>query len=431
MKVKDTNTDILNSFLNRTIFYSWSHQLDDNYSILELIINDKCDQACKYCYEIKYGKYYFTEDSKKPENILKNLRILIRWLKEKNYYPRIEIFSAELFSQELGFEVCELLLEELDENFKSVVVPTNMNFIFDDKKIERVEKLIGDFKQKGICFILSASVDGAFMEENRPICSGLQRDEIFYDKLFKFAKKHRIAFHPMVYSNRIEYWKDNWLWFQEKFKQYELPFWGIYLLEVRNVEWSVEQVKEYSKFMKFLIQWTLDFFEGDVDKFTNFILSGKGFNILSAMFITIGRGISCSIQGSLAVRVGDLTIVPCHRTSYEQFLGGQFIVNDNKIVGIKGKHTSTYIYIKSFDNVTQPYCESCYIKFLCGMGCLGSQFEVTGDLFTPIPTVCRLYHVKIVTILKELNRIGCLGEVLNSITNEKRNNVLILMEEFV
>jgi len=426
----EAKTKILNSFLDRTWFYSWKNKINDPYRSLELIINDNCDQTCKYCYEIKYGKYYFTEESKKPENILKNIKILIQWLKENKFYPTIEIFSSEIFSQEIGFQILEVLFDELDENFESIVIPTNMNFIFDDMKTKRVKELKENFEKKGIYLSLSASIDGAFMEENRPIRCGIQRDEVFYDKLFKFSKENHIAFHPMIYSNRIEYWKDNWLWFQENFKKYDIPFNSIYLLEVRNVEWSVEQVREFGKFLKFLIQWTFEFFGRNKETFSSFILGG-GFNILQSIFTTTGRGIPCSIQSTLSVRTGDLMIVPCHRTSYEQFHGGRFTVKDDRIVGIEGINPLLFIQIKSFDNNTQPYCESCYIKYLCSKGCLGAQFETTGDLFTPIPTVCRLEHVRVITILDELNKLGCLGMILERVTKLKRDNVLLAMEEFV
>lgn len=428
----NSKTSLLKSFFDRTSFTSWKSEQIDNYRSLEIIINDVCDQRCLYCYEIKYGHHYFTEESKKPENILKNVRLLIQWLNENNYKPVIDLFSSEIFSQEIGFDVLNILLEELPENYEPIIIPTNMNFLFSEEKTNRIEKLIDDFGKRGIKIILSASVDGKFMEENRPIITGYTRDDIFYEKLFSFAKKHFIGFHPMVYSNRIEYWKDNWLWFQEMFKKHDTPFWNIYLLEVRNVEWTPEQCTEMGKFMRFLVQWTYDFFNGDKEKIADFVL-GKlgGFNILQNPFSHHGRGIGCSIQSTLSVRAGDLMIVPCHRTSYKSFNGGQFVVENDKIVDIVGYNSPLYILIKSFDSNTQPVCETCYIKHLCTKGCLGAQFEVNRDLFTPIPTVCRLEHVKIAAIVDEMNKLGVLGNVFEKLITDKRNSILLLMEDLL
>lgn len=284
----DTKSRILNSFLNRTSFASWKNGDSDNYSSLEIIINDHCDQKCLYCYHTKFGNDYFTEESRKPENILKNVRLLIRWLKENNYKPSIDIFTSEIFSQKIGFDVLSVLIEELPDGYKPVIIPTNMNFLFDEERTKMVEKLIESFAEKNISMVLSASIDGMFMEENRPIITGYTRNDLFYDKLFRFAKKYNIGFHPMIYSNRIEHWKNNFLWFQENFKKYDLPFWNIYLLEVRNVEWTSKQCTEMGKFMRFLIQWTFNFFNGNKKEFLNFIFRNGGFNILQNPWGVIG-----------------------------------------------------------------------------------------------------------------------------------------------
>ena len=46
----------------------------------------------------------------------------------------------------------------------------------------------------------------------------------------------------------------------------------------------------------------------------------------------------CTINRALIVRMGDLAIVPCHRTSYDQFLLGYFNVENEKIVGVTAKN---------------------------------------------------------------------------------------------
>ena len=46
----------------------------------------------------------------------------------------------------------------------------------------------------------------------------------------------------------------------------------------------------------------------------------------------------CTINRALIVRMGDLAIVPCHRTSYDQFLLGHFNVENEKIIGVTAKN---------------------------------------------------------------------------------------------
>lgn len=58
----------------------------------------------------------------------------------------------------------------------------------------------------------------------------------------------------MVYSNGIEYWVDNFMWFIKMFLKYNivkledlkfLPRFPIYLLEVRNPEWKRKHMIEF------------------------------------------------------------------------------------------------------------------------------------------------------------------------------------------
>jgi len=35
------------------------------------------------------------------------------------------------------------------------------------------------------------------------------------------------------------------------------------------------------------------------------------------------------------VRAGDLSIIPCHRTSYQKFIYGKYKTENNKIIGIE------------------------------------------------------------------------------------------------
>ncbi len=427
LEIEKLNDDILVSFLKRNFFDRWSGQGDES-TFLELIVSDKCDHNCSYCYYRKYGHNFFNEESRKEENILRNLDLVLNWLEKNNYRPRIELFSGELFSTETGFKALDRVIDYLRQG-EYTIIPSNMSFIFDDEKIERILLLKKKAGKKDVGVLLSGSVDGKYMEENRPLLDGRKRDDEYYHKLFTFAAERGIGFHPMVYSKGIEKWKDNFLWFMENYDRYGLDKRLFYLLEVRNAEWNEKQTLELGKFVEFLVYWAWDFCGKDADRFVDFIFKDSGFNILSSLFSGTNRGISCSIQSSFAVTLGNLSFPACHRTAYGSLLGGRFVVEKDEIVGIKAENASTYINIKSFDAVTQPYCETCYIKHLCVKGCLGSQFETTGNPFIPIPSVCRLEHVKTVSILRALKRLRVLDKFLSHISRERRNNILLLEKE--
>ena len=106
------------------------------------------------------------------------------------------------------------------------------------------------------------------------------------------------------------------------------------------------------------------------------------------------------------VRLGDLDIVGCHRQSYDGYSLGKFVVENDKIVDIEAKNIEMAIAMLTFDLGTQPYCESCILKDVCSGGCMGSQLEVNGDSFIPIPIICDLLHHKHYTLINKYINLG-------------------------
>lgn len=409
--MKKENDQIVKNFLDRTFFAAWKPENKrkekyHNYGRLEVQINAACDLKCKYCYYAKYKKDLYPADISKHSLVLKNLDMLLTWLKENELYPQLEIFSGEPFFQNIGFQVLEKLIDWQDKNEcrAPIVVPTNYSFIFDEDKIERLEKLFDKSKER---IFLSCSVDGKYCDENRPFVDGKIRDDKYYDRMFKFSKKHSFGFHPMIYSEKIENWKDNWLWFQENFKKYDINFDQIYLLEVRNAEWNTKQIREYYKFLRFLMRWTWEHVEGRVapSMFPQFVFDGKLFNTFN-IFSTISRGLGCSMQSAMQLRLGDLTTSVCHRASYKAHNLWRFTEDGEKITGIEALNYNLAIAAAAFDVKNSPFCNYCSIRDLCTGQCLGSMYETNGDPFMPIPTVCALEHAKVAAILDELKELN-------------------------
>lgn len=415
------NKDLLENILDRTFFTAWKNQryktdnLYNNYRSLELQINANCNLSCKYCYYDKYKKDLYPADIAKPSLVLHNTRILLNWLEENNLFPEIELFSGEPLVQPISFEIIDLVLDWYIENNITDInigLPTNSTFILNEDYLKLTEQLIDKATKNNLRLALSISDDGWYCSnENRPFKDGTKRDEEFYDKLFKLAKKHCCAFHPMVYSNKIELWKDNFLWFQEQFKKYDIPWQSLYLLEVRNVEWTVPQIKEFYKFIRFVVNWTCDMLlKNGVTKnnIPRNVFDMKLFNIFN-MFSRMNRGIGCSIQSTMQLRLGDLTTTLCHRNAYEPYNLFKFEAENDKIVGVDPLNIGMMISMYSADANNFPFCETCSIKNLCNKQCLGAMFEVNKNQFIPIPTVCLLEHAKTSAILDELIDLGLLA----------------------
>ena len=450
MSFQDENNSLIESFLQRTFYKGFKDPQNEkyvNFRSMEIILNYKCNLGCKYCYVNRFGDEIYPPEAQEDKGVLENLKILLEWIKENKFDPRIEVFSGEVFVQDMGFKALHMILDMLQGNKGPIIIPTNFTFLLNDTLTKQVEELMVKSRKQEMPIVLSASFDGKHCEANRPFKGMIEshsatpggiwtweyngkqdpRDDEYYDRCFAFAKKWRCGFHPMVYSDSIEHWKDNFLWFQRKYEQFDMEWHNLYLLEVRNVEWSIEQIRDYCEFLEFLIKWAYEKCNEDFDMFRNFLFKGKGFNILHSALSTTGRGMGCSIQSTMTIRAGDLAIIPCHRTGYPHLLYGKFCVENDKIVGIKAHNPELWIAITSLTTRKLPYCETCVISSLCPSGCLGSQLEVTGDLFTPIPTVCRLYHAKMKTLIDVFKELNIYDKIL-SLANPLKRKALIELE---
>ena len=435
------NNELVNNFLNKTFFKAWKwdkqKRFPKKYGNLlkfELQVTAACDLKCKYCYYEKYSNKspvgdigLYPSNISKPKNVLSNLDMLLRWMEKNELYPMFDLFSGELFATELGFQVLERLVDFLIRNNvknRFISIPTNMSFTENDDKTDRVQSLINKCRNSGNDLFLSASIDGLYCEKNRPFKSGSY--ERNYDKLFKFCARNNYLFHPMIYYDEIDKWKDNFLWFQDMLKKYKIPWTGVYLLEVRNDGWTIESVKKANEFWSFITEWTYNKvypeFNNNYDTIKH-ILKKSILNVFS-LFSLVGRGMGCSIQSSIQLRLGDLVCTPCHRTSYPQFNTWKFDVKDNEISGISALNSDLMfaIYTSSYRNF--PYCQDCFIKNICPGGCLGSQYETTGDLFTPIPSVCLLEHGKFYSIIETFDKLGCTDTILKLVTKDVKTTII-------
>lgn len=415
----DNDTNAINLINNNEIFYG-------NYSSLELQLNSYCDLDCLYCYEQKYGETYFPNGTGNKKTVLHNTQLILDFLYKNKMFPHIEIFSGDPLVQSLGHDVIEKIIEMAEDNKKitnSISIPTNMSFLLHPDKKNRIELLMDRAQKVGIRISLSASVDGKYMEMNRPFkrSDKFKRDDAFYDDLFSFAKKYGTGFHPMLYSNNIKMWKQNFLWFQEQFEKYKIRWDGLYLLEVRNVEWSNDELYHLYDFLRWLVHWTFNKLNKNVN---DYLLHNRVFNILNAPFGTSGRGIGCSIQSTLQLRVGDLSWAMCHRLMYDKYQSGKFIVENDEITGkLESYNVESFIGLQASDVKSFPNCESCSVKHLCHGGCLGSNYESTGDPYTTHPIVCQVEHYKILGILQGLADTNLLVPMMARVTSNKQISI--------
>lgn len=424
MSFVSDNSELLKSMFERTLFTAWKKgDPNDPYGRLELIVTADCNLRCRYCYMFRYGDKLCPPSANNRDDIREHTKMICDWTIENGYRPSVELFSGSPLSQDICLEVLDIIYDKFkdqpeDKKWLHIIIPTNMSFLLNDDLTERVKDLYDRFMDIKMPILLSASLEGKYMEDNRPFkfnqnIPGLflppgpddPRDDAYYDKTMEFIRDYNCGTHPMIYSRKIEDWKKNFLWYQEMFEKHGISWQNMYLLEVRNIEWTDEQLLELCDFIRFLINWTFEKCGKDKQRFIDYVFR-HGFNILRSPFCTTARGLTCSIQTCLFVRLGDLKIVPCHRLAYDGYEYGRFIVKDGKIVDIEAKNVEMAIGVHSYAGTNAPQCQDCLINTTCPRQCLGSCLESIGDPFTQIPTVCKMMHMKYYTIIDEFKKLG-------------------------
>lgn len=186
-------------------------------------------------------------------------------------------------------------------------------------------------------------------------------------------------------------------------------------LEVRNDSWTEDKLKSYMKWLNYILDYDYNkYWIGHEQEFYMTMLCSErdkcqidyNDSILPKDFVfgympttispATSKSFGCSIGNLLSIRLGDLSIVPCHRTSYPKFIYGKFDVDDDKITGVTASNPFLMFNIIGQGTVTQFKCDTCPINSCCMHGCLGSQWENTQDLFYPVESVCNLNKVKII-----------------------------------
>lgn len=401
-----------------------------NESSFEFIIRPECNQKCEYCYIARYGKdLYPLETRANNEKILKNMNIMLDYIfnERKVLFLEIELFAGDLFYDNLGFSIFDLLLkyygalfEEHPNLFKNhhprIAFPNNFSFVADDKKAAKVEEYLQKFLDLEMELNLSCSVDGPYdsvREENK--------DFEYYDKIMQFLSKNCCGIHPMISPNNIESAIKNYDWWLEQFEKYKLckgprdEFQPMFL-EVRNDEWTEEKLNHYLEFLTHMLEIRFQMNDSSLDKLARHIFLGDGeegsliglhnYDPLQPTVTWRDGNYTCAISHQTCLYVATMELVPCHRTSYQQFIGGKFEVENDKIIGITAINPSLYTVIKTNNTHLNVGCVTCPYDPFCLKLCLGAALEATGDLFLPPKSVCELHKTRISFLVKSYCELG-------------------------
>lgn len=433
MNLQQEHNLLLNELLDKKYFFTDNQDT----SRLELIIRPQCDQQCDYCYIHNYGdKLYPIKHRKNKEELVHNIDILLQYLLEekKIQITQWEIFGGDLFSDDLWFDVMDLFIKYYSNSYYQdcylkfneiyFMMPNNLTFVKDDAKVARFEEYLEKLKAINLKFVISYSTDGLYAIDSR---EKRAIDQAWFDKTLAFCAKHGFGTHPMISSQNIHNFVDNYDWWIENMaKHYTIDQgWSPMFLPVRNDGWTEEHIQKYIELLNHMIDFRLNLFDGNIYNFAKHLTQGtetKHYLLRTppSDIISIRTNnrqnnvINCSLPCVLTINTADLTIAPCHRLTYEQFCAGHFIIENDKVVGIEADYgLSSYINITENNRYYRPECTHCEIRDFCMQGCMGSQFEFSGDVHKPVPSVCNLLKAQWEFLINKYANMGILDIILN------------------
>lgn len=427
MTYKEEQKNLFKSYLDNHVYSYWKPNNICQYNQgLELILTSVCNTKCSYCYYKNFGKELNDPCISTKDNILKNAEKFLKWLNKENMKPNsIDIFSGEPLNLPYIDELISMIIDRLPG--VPITIPTNGTYCRSDKSLQKVEDLLNKWNTKSSVF-LSMSVDGKYLDnDTRAMRDGKLYDDAFYDRLFKFIKKYNLAVHPMVGPKNIDKWCDNLDWYVDNLSKYldcdkAHALSRIYLLEVRNPDWTDKELADLSKFCNYLTNRAFEFYDKDKYCFVdNFLLGDLGCNFYSGLISVMPRGLGCGIQQEFAIRLGDMKLVPCHRIAYDGFNACTIKIDDNYNIDYDLENENLYMMIMNFNAKYATKCCDCPINTLCSYSCLGCNFEVNHDFFTPVESVCKLEFIKNYSLIDALNKLGVLDVLISRLEKRSRN----------
>ena len=411
--------------------------------IVELIVRPECNQKCEYCYIARYSKeLYPIEQRISREQILNNIRIVLDWVFniKSVYINHWELFAGDLFYDDLYFDIIDIFTEFLRDKidqypsvFKRypgvILTPSNFSFIRSPEKKKRLEQYIEDF-QKEFNWELgfSISTDGKYGVDTR---EQIPLSDDYFDSLFQWGLDHPAnGFHCIISVSNIDNAIKNYDWWREQCTKWykgtkkEKNDWIPYWLVARQDEWTQESIDKFLQLLDYMIIDRLHMCDDDIDKLAIHIFGDQKINDdmnLPSNIITNDliqfRAVNsmdmthllCGVTTATIINISNLTFAPCHRLTYEMFQGGNFVVENNKIIDIEPFNVCTYIAAKMGKADTFPVCSNCPHNMVCTKGCLGAQFESSGELFLPIESVCHLFHETNYFLLWKYSKMGVIN----------------------
>lgn len=417
MNFKEQNKDVLKFILNERFFKVWKREEYQNLwnlTNLELFITSTCNQKCQYCYLDQHGNELYPQEFNNKDLIITNLITILNWsISEHFYIHTLDLFSGEIWQSSFGLEVLDLIYKACLNGLQvaEIMVVSNCSFVMDKYQLGEIQKRINKFNEINTRLCFSISVDGAIVENySRPLKNGTEKQKDYYDELFCFAKKNNFYFHPMISPQNIKDQIENMKWWISQCQKYDMEYSRVVMcLEVRNNTWTDENIEDFKKLQDFLFNYEFSKFNSPI-KYLMYNLNDEDYSTdkcyMQQLLLNQPNVPNCGSSTNLTIRLGDLAIVPCHRTCYDKYIYGYLKFENNKLIDIDVINPYMAIRVLLFNNNNSLGCSSCLYNDFCAKGCFGAQIEENNDPFVPSSNLCHFFDEKYSHLINLYEKYG-------------------------
>ncbi len=341
-----------------------------NTFIVEMVVTEECNLACKYCYMKNIKSSNMTKET--FDKFLETIPIVMKKYECSKYH--VSFFGGEPL---INWDLIEYAIPKLnlDKNLESQVIITN-GLLLDDDKINFMKSHNTGF---------SLSFDGLWNKDIRPLVNGKSSLDQYKRKKDLFKKHNVNGCKVMISPQSLSTLTENFKFFIEEMEIFHPDF-----TLVRDDIWSKDDIELYEKQIKKLADTYIDYIN-------NGISCSTGLFELYALDIIYGkkfgkRPFGCFAGVNGCGYMSDGIYYPCSRFGSER----KFPIYDsnNRLmyhanIGILKRPSNT----NPRENLI---CKKCEIYKYCNSGCTYSQLKDNPETIVesiPIESVCELFKL--------------------------------------
>ena len=240
------------------------------------------------------------------------------------------------------------------------------------------------------------------------------------NNIFNFLSKYNNIIN-LIIDNNLSNCIQNLIQLERIFKEFNINTFPNIILD-KTINYSEDNIKELKKLIKFRIQKRYEFFNYDNELLSKHLLFSDSFNeknqivklpiqddlLKISYYDKINNNtLPCKISDVLTIDCNNLSFPSCCGLCHSIFNGGQFLINNNKIIDIICHDGLNGFFIQKYSNMNFMLdCYGCPNKYFCMKGCRAAQFEDSTESLLPILNICKIQNIILITLIEEYHKLN-------------------------